>query len=72
MEKDSTVPDMPRGKGVKQVGFSASETRKANYEEAADRVGLSTLPGKLAAWLRIAAEDKLQRDCPDLFKRGLK
>jgi hypothetical protein len=72
MDENSTVPDMPRGKGVKQVGFSASKARRADYEEAADRMGLSTLPGKLAAWIRIAVEEKLQRDCPDLFKRGLK
>ncbi len=71
MKKKDTVQDMPRGKNIKQVGFSVNESRKADYEEAADRMGLAFQKGKLASWIRIAAEEKLQRDCPDLHKCGI-
>jgi hypothetical protein len=66
MGDNVTVPAMPRGKNTKQVSFSATLQRKAAYEEAATRLHLDNL----STWLKIAAEEKLQRDAIDLYKRG--
>lgn len=66
MSGNGKVQNMPRGKGVKQVSFSAAPGRKAAYEEAADRLHLD----HVSTFLKIAVEEKLQRDFPDLYKRG--
>jgi hypothetical protein len=65
MGENSTVRNMPRGKNTKQVSFSANRKREALYKEAADRLHLDNL----SAFLKIAVEEKLQRDFPDLYKR---
>jgi len=65
MKKTSTVNLMPRGPGKKQVSFTATMQRKADYEEAAARLHLDNL----SSFLKIAAEEKLQRDFPDIYKR---
>jgi hypothetical protein len=56
---------MPRGKNTKQVSFSATMRRETAYKEAAERLHLDNL----SSFLKIAAEEKLQRDFPDLYKR---
>jgi hypothetical protein len=66
MSANSTVRNMPRGKNTKQVSFSANVQREALYKEAADRLHLDNL----SAFLKIAVEEKLQRDFPDLYKRS--
>jgi len=66
MTRERTIQPMPRGTGKKQVSFTASEQRKADYEEAAKRLHLDNL----SSFLKIAAEEKLQRDFPDIYKRG--
>jgi hypothetical protein len=65
MAKENTVTGMPRGEGTKQIGFSAKELERAVYKDAAARMHLRNT----SDFLRIAAEEKLLREFPDLFKR---
>jgi len=48
-----------------QIKCTVSKRRKVQYEQAADRGNLMSL----GAWLYQAAEEKLQRECPDLYKQ---
>ncbi len=66
MNKKHTVGGMPVGKDSTQISFTALKSRKLDYEEAARREHLRST----GSWIFQAVEEKLQRDCPDLYKRG--
>ena len=59
---------MPRGSDIKQIGFSANLVKREAFNEAAERCHFN----HTSDFLRIAAEEKLMREFPDLFKRGWK
>jgi hypothetical protein len=65
MAESSTVHDMPVGKDSVQVKATVKKTRAADYKEAAERANLPNL----SVFAFQALEEKLQRDCPDLYKR---
>jgi len=57
---------MPIGKDSVQVKTTVRKARESDYKEAADRANLPNL----SVFVFQALEEKLQRDCPDLYKRG--
>ncbi len=64
MNEVSNISDMPRGKNIKQVGFSANPAKRAAIDEAASRGHLQNR----SDYVRIATEEKLMREYPDLYK----
>ena len=64
MTKKSNIQDMPAKQGNKPMKTIVSPERYAQFQEACDRLNLPNL----GALTFQALEEKLQRDCPDLYK----
>lgn len=67
MSQDSNNSRMPTGKDSIQVKTTVTKRRKEDLEEASLRAHLPSL----SVFIFQAIEEKLQRDCPDIHKRGL-